>query len=656
MKKFLLAAVSVFSLGFVFAQEEPFQDDPYTLSLEELMNIPLSVSKSDLTLRETPSVTSVITREEIRNMGARDLMDVLNQVPGFTFGLDVQNVVGLGTRGNWGHEGKILLLIDGQEMNEILFSSTQFGQHYDINNIDRIEIIRGPGSSIYGGYAELGVINVITRSGAQQKGVSADVLYGTTGEANSRMNVGLSLGNATEKVEYSISAYGGTGVRSDQVYTDIYGQTADLTKNSDLKPLMINAGIKAGGFSSRIIYDQYSIETIDQFDAILNPNDPDKIEFKQLFAEAKYEWKLNEKMTLTPRINFKDGSPWGTAENAAVPYLVDSRRISPSVNFGWSLSSNTNIVAGVDSYFDNAEYTGSAEPDYFGDLSEDNTISFNNVGVFIQAVLKTEVVNITLGSRYDTHSQFGDAFSPRVGLTKAFDKFHFKALYSRAFRSPALENLSYNPEVTPEKTGVAELELGYKLNSTMFITGNVFHIQINDPIVYFVDANNPVGTYDNFSKAGSAGFELDYRIKSDWGYLSVNYSYYSAKGINSVPYYTVPTDEGRVLAMPGSRLNTNASIKLGSGFSINPSLSLLGKRYAVTGIGTTTDYTIGELDAEFFANVYLRYVMKNLELGVGVYDILDEGQKFVQPFASGHAVLPGVGREFSVRAAYTLPF
>jgi outer membrane cobalamin receptor len=653
MNKIILSiAVVLSSTALVLAQEEPL-DDPYALSLEELMNIPISVSKSDLSLRETPSVTSVITRDEIRNMGARDLMDILNQVPGFTFGVDVQNVVGLGSRGNWGHEGKILLLIDGQEMNEILFSTTQFGQHYDITNIDRIEIIRGPGSSIYGGYAELGVINIITRKGGQLRGASLETLYGTTANATTRTSAALAIGDKTEAVEYSVNAYIGQGIRSDQTYTDIYGTTGDLTNNSTLRPFMINGGLSIGDFSARVIVDRFESETIDQFDAISATKD--RIDFHQVFAEAKYDWKASDKLTITPKVNFKTGNPWTSGVNAEVPYNMEARRLAPSVNVGWAASKKTNIVAGVDSYFDHATHTGGIA-DYFGTLSDKNEISFFNVGLFAQAIIKTDVVNITLGSRYDNHNQFGDAFSPRIGFTKSYEKFHFKALYSRAFRAPALENLNYNPDVEPERTGVAELELGYKLSPTMFLTGNLFHIQISDPIVYFVDASNPIGTYANFSQAGSVGLEVDYRIKSDWGYVSLNYAYYSSNGINEVPYYSVPTDESRVLAMPGHRVNANASIKLGHGLSLNPSVNVLGNRYAVTGLTPADEYVIGELESELFVNLYLRYVRNNLELGFGVYDIADEGQKFVQPFASGHAVFPAIGREFSIRAAYTLPF
>lgn len=649
---FILLTILAYSLQ---AQEQEPEEDMYALSLEELMSINISVSKSDLSLRETPSVISIVTRDEIQKMGARDLMDILNQVPGLNVGIDVQNVVGIGSRGNWGHEGKILLLLDGQEMNEIIFSTTQFGQHYDITNIERIEIIRGPGSSIYGGYAELGVINIITRKGVDLKGLSVSGLYGHTDNTTSRTGLSLNVGNNNKNVDYSLSGTIGKSIRSDQTYTDIYGNTADLTNKSDLLPLMLNAGIQSGKFSARVIYDQYSIETVDQFDLIIDPNSPDKISFKQLFAEAKYELKASEKLGITPKINFKTGTPWKTAEDAIVPYLLDASRLYPSINISWNPTTNTSIVSGLDSYFDFAKYTGD-DPDYFGDFSNNNKLTFYNIGIFAQAIFKTNVANITAGARFDSHSQFGTAFSPRIGVTKAYDKFHFKLLYNRAFRSPALENMNYNPDIKPERTGVAELELGYKFNSNMFLTGNIYHIQISDPIVYFVDTNNPVGFYDNFEKAGSLGLELDYRLKYSWGYVNMNYAFYSAKDLNKVPYYQIPNDEKQVLAMPGNRVNLLASINVGKSFSINPSLNLIGERYAITELDVNDNYVYQSMNSEAFVNLYLHYRKQNFEGGIGVYDILDEGQKFIQPYASGHAILPGIGREFIIKITYQLSF
>src|SRR5579863_3147897 len=98
-------------------------DDITNVSLDSLLNVDTAVAtKVPTNLRETPGVITVITREEIMDSGARDLQDVLVLVPGFSPGVDVEGVVDFGIRGNWGHEGKMLLLVDGQPMNETLFS------------------------------------------------------------------------------------------------------------------------------------------------------------------------------------------------------------------------------------------------------------------------------------------------------------------------------------------------------------------------------------------------------------------------------------------------------------------------------------------------------------------------------------------------------
>src|SRR5689334_11805921 len=104
------------------------------VSLDDLLKTDFDVaSKVPQTYREVPGVITVITREEIMDSGARDLDDVLQLVPGFSLGVDVEAVVGIGVRGNWAHEGKVLLLIDGQQMNETLYSTNQLGNRYPID-------------------------------------------------------------------------------------------------------------------------------------------------------------------------------------------------------------------------------------------------------------------------------------------------------------------------------------------------------------------------------------------------------------------------------------------------------------------------------------------------------------------------------------------
>ena len=652
MKQFF-ALILFFAVQFAFGQaSDTTALDPYEMSLEQLMNINISASKTNLSSRETPSIVSVITREDIKNMGARDLMDILNQVPGMSFAGDVQNVVGIGSRGNWGHEGKVLLLIDGNEMNEILYATTQFGQHYNISNIDRIEIIRGPGSSIYGGYAELGVINIITRNGQQMKEASLGMMYGNTSGTDSRKNVRFNIGNGDEKVNYSFSGIYGEGIRSSGVYTDIYGNQVGMAKTSTLRPMMLSGGLNVGELSVNMIYDGYYANTADQYDSIVT-TPVDKLYFNNFYASAKYNAKVGSKVTITPRLNYKTGSPWKTNDDSYYAYSMNASRFSPSINAAINPSEEVNLVVGLDSYFDNAN---TKVPGYFSSLNKDNSVSFYDIGVFAQGVFKTSVANFTLGARVDNHSQFGSAFSPRIGITKAWPSFHIKALYSRAFRAPAIENINLEPTIKPEKTGVAELELGYKINDNMFLTANGFHILISDPIVYYYDAATSSQRYGNFGQAGSVGFEIDYRIKYNWGYVSTNYAYYSSNGINKAALYSAVINNKSVLGLPSGRLNFLANFKINDVFSINPSVNVLSKRYGVTGTDGSGNLAYSEIGSQFIGNLFLRAKSRTFDAGIGVYNIADEKQLFVQAYSGGHLPLQGLGREFVVNLQYTIPF
>src|SRR3954464_5537830 len=87
--------------------------------LQKSLNKGLTVSSSKaLSTRETPGIISLITAEEIQNVGARDLIDILRLVPGFEIGQDLQFMLGLGLRGSWANEGKVLVMVDGQQFNE----------------------------------------------------------------------------------------------------------------------------------------------------------------------------------------------------------------------------------------------------------------------------------------------------------------------------------------------------------------------------------------------------------------------------------------------------------------------------------------------------------------------------------------------------------
>ena len=225
------------------------------LSLEELLDLEVQVASAEpQSTREAPAVVTVVTRQEIELSGARDLIDVLRRVSGFDFGVDVWGVVGIGFRGHWGHEGKIMLAVDGMIMNEPMYGNLAFGAHFPIAQIERIEIIRGPGSVIHGNSAELAVINVITKIGSEQPGLRIGTTGGMFEGGYSRLNLDASYGRAggagADGVAHSyfgVSVAGATAQRSTQTYTDIYGDAYDMNGNQDLEDRQARDAVSSRG-------------------------------------------------------------------------------------------------------------------------------------------------------------------------------------------------------------------------------------------------------------------------------------------------------------------------------------------------------------------------------------------------------------------------
>lgn len=256
MKKVnFLFVMMVAMAGSVIGQQ--VEGDLFELSLEELMNIEINVaSGKGTTLRESPGIISYIDGEEIKNSGARDIMDVLRLIPGFEFAGDVDQAVGIGVRGNWGIEGKVLFLLDGQQLNETSYGSFSLSQRIPIENIEKIEVIRGPGSAMYGGVAGLAVIKITTKSGSDLNGGLVSARYGISDGKTMRENIMASFGKAiSDDISFSASAYYGKGRQSTGSYEALDGRTINYGDSAMLSSTNINIGAKIKGLNARFIYD-----------------------------------------------------------------------------------------------------------------------------------------------------------------------------------------------------------------------------------------------------------------------------------------------------------------------------------------------------------------------------------------------------------------
>jgi len=640
LDRILSGAAVLVGINPLLAQEATSAED----ELMALLNTPITVaSQKAMTTRESPGIISLVTREEILNSGARDLLDVLRLVPGFDFASDIQGVVGPAVRGLWGFEGKVLLLVDGQELNETRYGTVQFGNHVPVEQIRQVEIIRGPGSAIYGGFAELAVINVVTRDGTDLRGASGSLNYGATAKSSTQRTFNAAYGAARGDLIYSFALSAGDGQRSERSWNS-FGNVRELKDTSTLKQGFFNFGLKFKGLSLRAIQDNY---TIDDF-TFQEDFAPTPMRFSGTYFEAKYAWDLGSTFRLVPRVTYKVQQPWHYPDYPG-GLKKETTRTTLGLQGQWAALPTLDILVGADAWKDEGKVSGRTSSGDPGIWSNGKTsITYDSRAFYGQALWNTPLGNITLGARHDNNSQFGSSFVPRFAFTKAWQVFHVKFLASKAFRAPTFENFDLNPAVKPEKTTAVEVEFGAQLGRT-FLAVNFFDLSIKDPMVFFIDSATNAETYRNFEKTGSRGVELDFQFRGEWGSLRSGFTLARAKD-NRVPDFTVPGEKNYFVAMPNVKFTLLGNFKLGKGLSFAPSLVAIGPRYSYESDGGPV-----LRDSSALLNLMLHYRTSNLPLLItaGVHNATGTRVDFPKAYQGTDGdTYPSQPTDFFVRLAY----
>lgn len=619
--------------------------------LQKIINKNVSVSSQKaLTTRETPGIVSVVTSEEIQNSGARDLTDVMRLVPGFDVLQDLQFVMGFGLRGNWANEGKVLVMLDGQPLNDLLYQTVAIGNRFPVDAIDRIEIIRGPGSAMYGGSAEYGVINIITKGAESLDGIA---VYGTGGfhsDVTGRLNGGVTAAKKGDDLSWDFSLYKGSGIVSDRTYQVMDGSRdiENLASMTSADPMNINLGLRYKNLSVRSMYDQF--ET----------SDPITItSFKNYFIDAKYQFKLT-KLTITPRIQYLNQIPWSWDDQTSeeFDFKVRAERLLSQVDVNYDISRKVNLTSGALYFQDKG--TDLLEGNMFDDT---NIIKMNNYALYAQALFKHRLFNATAGFRWEKNNRYGSAFVPRLALTKKIQNFHFKVLYSESFRAPSIQNINLTKNDVPnkpERSNVFEFELGYQFTPEMLLSLNAFSITTHDVLIF---GSEGVGDdynewYSNESKSGTNGVELVYSIRKKGWYSNLTYSFSQAIDGNTVETYKVPQTIKQYVGFAKHKLTLNTSFSITSSLTFNPTFVYMGKRYAFTELDENEESVSTEMDPYLLANVFLNWrdLLPGLTAGLGVYNLLDENASVAQAYNGYYAPIPGRSREYVIKIYYQLNF
>jgi hypothetical protein len=662
---------------------EKYWDD---LSLDELLEAPVHVASGVPQRREqAPAITSVITREDIEQMGARDMTDVLRLVPGFEFGMDAIGGIGASFRGIWAFEGKMLVMVNGVPWNELGFGLTnQFGS-LPASIVSKVEVLRGPGSAVFGDFAGVAVINVITHEGASLNGLRASASGGLMSGGELARQVNLSAGTKVGELELAAHVGANFTPLSGRTYRDFYGNSLRMggaNSGRDWSHILLEArgkGLTLNYNHTTLEYlgqDGYSV-VIPRVNGINQEHATNTVDALQL----GYRLQLGKHLSLEPGVQYVRGNNNYTmalpSSVAAFGFTHTSnvlQRMKAEVALAYEEATFGILRGGAGYVLNTAHNVGrdgqpglqySADPE---DVGFDATT--HQRYAFAQFIRQFGDFGVTAGGRYE-HTTFGDAFAPRVGLTWAGERLNAKLLYGQSFRIPTAWQqysrflMPYDPEdyarLRPEHARTVEAELGFKAVSNVAARVNAFFVTVDDALMY----NGVTNTYQNLGTAQSMGAE---------GEVVASFGDFGGFVNGSLALPRGRTHE-RLLASDGRSFLGTPSVKLNAGghytwgkLRFSPSATFLGPRAGQTAASARAmvDENGVPTGAQVFASspsqallllnaaVTAREVLPGLDVSLSAHNLLDAQYVLIQPFYGSHAPLPANDRQVTLGLTYSL--
>jgi outer membrane receptor for ferrienterochelin and colicin len=523
---------------------EDFED----LDLEELLDVVYTASKHEQNISESPSAITVISREQIENSWCTDVVCLLRQVPE----MDVVRVrpmhAAVGARAFTDEMGeKVLLLIDGKEINSEVFGVVMWqALPIHLEDIERIEVIRGPGSALYGANAHSAVVSIFTRDKVEN---TAEVFLGSgeLGRHSLHARLGRELGDWRLRLSGGMDAadsWHSPGRRQREV--------ARVWLQANRESLYSKSGVLLG-LSSAEGHIYHVLGPAQLRDAIFVDA---MVTHRVDFLEAKLSFNLLKGIIpIKPEgegpeaINYQ-GVPLGRLPNH-IPFVNPTLDAEAQVTLSpWS---GNLLVAG-------GNYRWIA---VFSDETLPGEIHQHRVGAFVQdeqLVLKNLIV--TGGVRFDYNSITPLTFSPRLAGVYGFTENNFVRLaFGMAFRKPSFFNSSIhikNVEAEPafpefedffhraignkyiENENITSFEAGYTgrfLDSRLTVEADAFYNRYRDTITFNVDMrinefgvpdlvrssalyNNEGRDVDSLGGSVSVTWRLQHALR-----LSANYTY-----------------------------------------------------------------------------------------------------------------------------------
>ena len=479
---------------------------------------------------EAPSSVSVITSEEIKIYGHRTLADVLSSVRGLYVTGD-RSYTYLGVRGfsrPSDYNSRVLILVDGHRMNDALFGSGFIGHEFilDVDLIDRVEVVRGPSSSLYGSSAFFGVVNVITKRAADLKNAEVSGEVGGQESYKGRFSAAGVFTNVGVQFVLSGSFYDSQGDRN--LYFPEFDDPSThngVARNLDRERawnLFGSLTWKDLTLSAAYVSRDKHIPTA-SWDTLFN--DPRyKTVDEHGFVDLKWQRTLDEDNDVMARVYFDDYRY--NADYPNIPTDPPSASLSRDNDLAqtvggeiqWTRRWHKHVFTfGTELrehvHQDQSFSDVNPPATYLDDRRSSFEAAFYGQGNF--EILAN--LHLNAGVRYDHYEAFGGTANPRAGLIyNPWTKSAFKLLYGTAFRAPNMFETRYevvpynigNPNLNPEKIQTYELvyEQGLPANLQLTLNGYYYHI---DDLINQVEAAPGSFQFQNTGEANAKGVEAE---------------------------------------------------------------------------------------------------------------------------------------------------
>lgn len=624
-----------------------------------------SASKYEQKVTEAPSSVSIITEDEIKKHGYQNFAEILQSVRGFHVTYD-RNYHYLGVRG-FGLPGdyntRILLLIDGHRINDAIYNQAPIGTDFpiDIDLIKRIEIIRGPGSSLYGTNAFFAVINVITRPGRNFRGVEASAGAGSFETYKGRVSYGEKFQSGLEMV-FSGSYYSSDG--DDHLFFKEFdepetnnGIASDLD-NDRFKNIF--AGLLYRNLSFQVNYHKREKDV---------PTAPYSTRFNELFftedergwADLKYERIIGDQINLMARFNYNfyhyNDDYFSTDYPGTVKTSddVDSQWFQGEVQLTKTLLEAHKCTFGLDSRYSIQQdqrlfnhIQEGAIPSIRREILDDHRNSQYWAVYSQDEFTVTDYLTLHAGIRFDYFETFGGIVNPRAALIYTpFEKTTFKFVYGRAFREPNTYELYYkddtyqkaNPDLDPETIDTYEIIYEQYLGKHFRGTIVGFYNSIDNLIVSRTDDTDGLNVFENVDRVRAKG--LEFELEEKW-----------ESGLEGRASYTIQETENTTTGKdlensPEYLAKFNIIIPV-----IKRKLFLSGEEQYTSRRNTLN----GKFAEDFFVTnmtLYSRNIFKTLEVSGGVFNLFNK--EYEDPGGEEHVPQDTIeqdGRTFRIKITY----